>query len=349
MKRVLTFLAIMLLPLSVMAMTPVSDQTLSDVTGQAGVNINADLMMDIAIGTLAWGDADGITASGSHPLWGTTDGGGYVGVTGFDIDGLRIKARETDTYHEYAAPAQLKPITIDVATDPNIYDGATFVRFGLGSLQITMGALDFDVRLGTDAATLAASGNLLGVVSIGAMGIYIDPKSYVDIFSDGTCGVNIAMDIEIDQFNIGYVSWGDTDGVTNTGMGMPWIWMAAASAGYVGLADLEIGGPITVSGQLAIDVTTSYAGIYSHGIVGTDPGAAPTSVVHIQFGSDVYSDPTLGAADLFSVLVGPITAEVKLDRVAALDSVNAGVLGDIYISGFGLDIYGGSWVDIWAH
>ena len=348
MKRVLTFLAIMLLPLSVMAMTPVSDQTLSDVTGQAGVNINADLMMDIAIGTLAWGDADGITASGSHPAWGTTDGGGYVGVTGFDIDGLRIKARETDTFDTYAAPAQLKPITIDVATDANVYDGATFVRFGLGSLQITMGALDFDVRLGTDAATLAASGNLLGVVSIGAMGIYIDPKSYVDIFSDGTCGVNIAMDIEIDQFNIGYVSWGDTDGVTNTGMGaMPW--MAAASAGYVGLANLEIGGPITVSGQLAIDVNTAYAGIYSHGIVGTDAGAAPVSVVHIQFGSDVYSDPTLGAADLFSVLVGPITAEVKLDGVAALDGANAGTLGDIYISGFGLDIYGGSWVDIWAH
>ena len=348
MKRVLTFLAIMLLPLSVMAMTPVSDQTLSDVTGQAGVNINADLMMDIAIGTLAWGDADGITASGSHPAWGTTDGGGYVGVTGFDIDGLRIKARETDTYHEYAAPAQLKPITIDVATDPNIYDGATFVRFGLGSLEISMGALDFDVRLGTVAADLEDSGNLLGVVSIGAMGIYIDPVSYVDIFADATCGVNIAMNIEIDKFNIGYVSWGDTDGVTNTGMGaMPW--MAAASAGYVGLANLQIGGPITVAGQLAIDVNTAYAGTYSHGIVGTDVGAAPVSVVHIQFGSDVYSDPTLGAADLFSVLVGPITAEVKLDRVAALSTINAGTLGDIYISGFGLDIYGGSWVDIWAH
>ena len=347
MKRVLTFLAIMLLPLSVMAMTPVSDQTLSDVTGQAGVNINADLMMDIKIGTLAWGDSDGIL-NGGHPLWGTTDGGGYVGVTGFDIDGLRIKARETDTFDGYAAPAQLKPITIDVATDALMYDGATFVRFGLGSLQITMGALDFDVRLGTDAATLAASGNLLGVVSIGAMGIYIDPKSYVDIFSDGTCGVNIAMDIEIDQFNIGYVSWGDTDGVVNGGIGaMPW--MAAASAGYVGLANLQIGGPITVAGQLAIDVNTAYAGIYSHGIVGTDAGAAPVSVVHIQFGSDVYSVPTLGAADLFQVRVGPITAEVKLDRVAALSTINAGTLGDIYISSFGLDIYGGSWVDIWAH
>ena len=347
MKRVLTFLALMLLPLSVMAMTPVSDSTLSDVTGQAGVNINADLTMNIGIGTVAWGDSSGIDAGFTSYGWTAAPAGGYVGVNNLNIQNLRIKARETDTFNGYSAPAMLKPITIDVATDPNIYDGATFVRFGLGSLQITMGALDFDVRLGTDAATLAASGNLLGVVSIGAMGIYIDPKSYVDIFSDGTCGVNIAMNIEIDQFNIGYVSWGDTDGVVNGGIGAPW--MAAASAGYVGLANLQIGGPITVAGQLAIDVNTAYAGIYSHGIVGTDAGAAPVSVVHIQFGSSVYSVPTLGAADLFQVRVGPITAEVKLDRVAALSTINAGTLGDIYISSFGLDIYGGSWVDIWAH
>jgi hypothetical protein len=156
------------------------------------------------------------------------------------------------------------------------------------------------------------------------------------------------MNIEIDQFNIDYVSWGDTDGVVNGGIvAMPW--MAAASAGYVGLANLQIGGPITVAGQLAIDVNTAYAGIYSHGIVGIGAGAAPVSVVHIQFGSSVYSDPTAGAADLFQVRVGPITAEVKLDGVAALDGANAGTLGDIYISSFGLDIYGGSWVDIWAH
>lgn len=346
MKRVLTFLAIMLLPLSVMAMTPVSDQTLSDVTGQAGVNINADIMMDIAIGTMAWGDETGI----DHALWvdpASPDAGGYVGVTGFNITGLRIKARETDTYDGYAAPAQLKPITIDVATDSSLYDGATFVRFGLGSIQITMGELDFDVRLGTDAATLETAGNMLGKVSIGALGIYFDPVSYVDIFADGTCGVNIAVNLEIDQLNLSYVSWGDTDGIANEGIGaMPWMSAVGASAGYVGLADLTIGGPITVTGQVAIDVTTTYAGIYAH--TGT-PLEAPVSVVHIQFGSSVSTNPVAGAADLFQVLVGPITANVKLDSVAGLNSAGAGTLGDIYISGFGLDIYGGSWVDIWAH
>jgi len=119
MKRVLTFLAIMLLPLSVMAMTPVSDSTLSDVTGQAGVNINADLTMNIGIGTMAWGDADGIggfnSGTDTSP-WATVAAGGYVGMTNFNINGLRIKARETDTYNGWHSSAYLKPITIDVAT-----------------------------------------------------------------------------------------------------------------------------------------------------------------------------------------------------------------------------------------
>jgi len=234
-------------------------------------------------------------------------------------------------------PDHLKPITIDVATDATIHDGYTFVRFGLGSLQITMDALAFDVRLGTSAADLETTGNVLGVVSIGALGIYIDPISYVDIYADATCGVNIYMNVEIDQFTMTYVSWGDYDGQANEGI-VPWMATGAQSAGYVGLADLVIGGPITVVGEVAIDVTTTYAGIYSHGIVGTDPGAAPVSVVHIAF------------PDLFEVdVAGPITANVKLDGAAALDGAASGTLGDIYITGFGLDIAGGSWVDIWAH
>jgi len=333
----LTFLAIMLLPLSVMAMTPVSDQTLSDVTGQAGVNINADLRMDITIGTLAWGDADGITTS-YNPGWALTDAGGYVGVTGLNITDLRIKARETDTFGGYSAPAMLKPITIDVATDEDIYDGNTFVRFGLGSLQITMDHMDFTVFL----AAPGAPGQRLGVVSIGAMAVYINPVSYLDIYNSrpgNRCGIFLAMNVVIDEFDIDHVSWGDIDGQANTGIN-ECIWMAqgAQSAGYIGLSDLRMGGPITIAGTIAIDVTTSYNGIYSHGRVGVTPGAAPVSVVHIGF------------PRVFSLSVsGPIVADVKLDRIASLGSINAGTLGNIYISGLSLDVRAGSWVDIWAH
>ncbi|MGI6385962.1 MAG: DUF6160 family protein [Desulfomonilia bacterium] len=351
MKRVFTFLAIMLLPLSVMAMTPVSDQTLSDVTGQAGVNINADLRMDITIGTLAWGDADGITAA-ANPGWALTEAGGYVGVTGLNITDLRIKARETDNFGigypvilddddnelnpggTYLASNYLKPITIDVATDPDMYDGATFVRFGLGSLEISMDALTLSVELGPDTGL----GQQLGVVNIGPLALYINPTSFVDIYAGSTCGVNLTFNVKLDQLDLDYVSWGDTDGQDNMGIGeMYWMATGAQSAGYIGLADLSIGGPITVVGSVAIDVTTSYAGVYSHGVVGTDAGAAPVSVVHISF------------PDMLSVAVGPITANVKLDGTAALGGANAGTLGDIYIAGFGLDIYAGSWVDIWAH
>ena len=338
MKRVLTFLALMLLPLSVMAMTPVSDSTLSDVTGQAGVNINADLTMNIGIGTVAWGDSSGIDAGFTSYGWTAAPAGGYVGVNNLNIQNLRIKARETDTFNGYSAPAMLKPITIDVATSDAYGTGVTFVRFGLGSLEISMNAMSLQVALGDRTGGVVLD-QILGTANLGAMAIYISPASYVDIYTASGVGVNMTFNVTVDQFTMSYISWGDTDGCINTGIGSQ-IWMApgASSAGYVGLANLVVGGPISITGTVRIDVTTTAAGIYAHGSTLGDPGYQPTSVVHIGF------------SDSFNVNVaGPITADVKLDAAAALDSANAKTLGDIYITGFNLDIINGSWVDIWAH
>jgi hypothetical protein len=350
MKRVLTFLAILLLPLSVWAMTPVSDSDLSNVTGQAGVNINADVTMNIGIGTVAWGDASGVDAYASLGSgWAAVGSTGYVGVTNFNINNLRIKARETDTYgtgYSTAGTATpntyntiyLKPITIDVATDAGTYGGRTFVRFGLGSLQITLNAMSFSVQMGATTAL----GQELGTANLGSIGIFINPKSYVDIYSHDASGVSMTMNVIVDQFNMTYLSWGDSDGLAggNTGTGgVTWISTAANSSGYIGLANLSVGGPITVSGTVAIDVVTSAAGAYAHGAPGT-----PTTICHISFPGGFNVNVT-----------GPITAQVKLDNVAALTSGNAGTLGDIYISGFNLSIINNvdngapSWVDIWAH
>jgi len=60
MKKVLLALLIVLLPLSAMAaMTSVSDNELSDVTGQVGISIAIeDFTMDIYIENLYWGDTD---------------------------------------------------------------------------------------------------------------------------------------------------------------------------------------------------------------------------------------------------------------------------------------------------
>jgi len=347
MKRVLTILAILLLPLSVWAMTPVSDSDLSNVTGQAGVNINADLTMNIGIGTMAWGDSTGVDAYASLGTnWSADAGAGYVGITGFNITNLRIKARETDTYGSgystvgTSAPntyntLYLKPITIDVSSGAN-HGGRTYVRFGLGSLQVSLDALSFAVRLGATTASLTAVGaEEMGTANLGAIGIFINPSSYVDIFSHGGSGVSIALNVKLDQFNMQYISWGDSDGLggaVHSGT-VTWISSAAQSGGFIGLETLRVGGPITITGTVAIDVVTSAVGIYAHGSPGT-----PVTVCHISFPS------------LFNVNVaGPITGLVKLDSTAALTGANSGTLGDIYIAGFNLDIVGGSWVDIWAH
>jgi hypothetical protein len=344
MKKILVSFALVLLPLSVMAMIPVSDSTLSDVTGQAGVNINTDLTINISIGTMAWGDADGIggfnSGSDTSP-WATVATGGYVGLTNFNIDGLRIKARETDGYNGYFSSAYLKPITIDVATGTkNGVANTTFVRFGLGSLYIGLNSMTLGVEMGPTTAL----GQTLGTVNIGPMDIYINPSSYIDIYAHAGSGVNFDLNIVIDQFSMSYISWGDTDGLPtgnpgNTGGVGNWIG-ASTSAGYIGLQNLVVGGPVTIAGTLAIDVVSqaANAGVYSG--LGLAPilGQGATTVVHISFPQDFVIDVT-----------GPITANVRLDSAAALNSVNAGTLGDIYLSHFNLDIWAGSWVDIWAH
>jgi len=341
-------------------MTPVSDSELSNVTGQSGVSINADLGMNVLIGTMSWGDSDGVSSYWS-PSPGTA--AGYVGVKGFNIMNLRIKARETDSYgtgyptvyyHGTSTVANagghyntlfLKPITIDVATGnkPVAAGGqgaaTTFVRFGLGALQVTMNSLAFEVSLGTAGNAL---NQRMGTISLGAIGIYFNPLSYVDIYSHGGSGVTFEMAIQIDQFNMSYVYWGDTDGLPggNIGSGgVTWIGPGTLNAaGYIGLNALSIGGPITLSGVVTIDVATIQAGggayTYDQIGAGANPVApAAKTVCHIAF--------PVG----FSVHVtGPITANVALT-----DTTNYQYLGNIYISQFNLDIISGSWVDIWAH
>ena len=353
MKSISILLILLILPLSVWAMTPVSDSDLSNVTGQAGVNINADLTMNVRIGTMAWGDEDGLDGVGAWPAWTVTDQGGYVGIKGFNLTNLRIMPRETDTFDTYTT-AQLKPITIDVAQDSGLYGGRTFVRMGLGSLKISFDALSMTVAL-EDRSTFAtnpATNKLqeeMGSVNVGDIAVYIDPKSYIDIFSHAGQGVNIVMDIELDEVTLGYVSWGDSDGLPagNTGTGTI-IWMAPAanSRGYIGIDNFTFG-VIKVSGEVVIDVATSMGGIYAHGVPG-DTGFAPVTVCHIAFGNN-------GPLGYFNVdVAGPITGIVKLSNAAALDMTgtplpSSGTLGDIYLTGFGLDIAAGSWVDIWAH
>ena len=90
MKNVLIILALVLLPLSARAMSPLVDRELEEVSGQSGVSIVPNITMDIHFDVLAWGDPDGITGTAS---------GGYVGVTDVSIIGLSVGMRSGDYTH----------------------------------------------------------------------------------------------------------------------------------------------------------------------------------------------------------------------------------------------------------
>lgn len=172
MKRVLSFLALFLLPLSLMAMTPISDEVMSQVTAQAGVSIDVDVTMEVTFGNLGWGDLD--------------TGGGWVGLDSFKMSTLHIWPR-TDYTMEYDGTENgtmvgmygdggwndLKMMTIDIvtSTDAGLVAEAfgtsnpghvTYVQIGIPTLTITMDAMVGNVVLGPSTG---ATTNIGGVVN----------------------------------------------------------------------------------------------------------------------------------------------------------------------------------------
>ena len=61
MNKIMTFLVIILMPLSVWTMTPIMDSDLSDVNSPTSLTINPDQVVDIKNFTRAWGDYDVIS------------------------------------------------------------------------------------------------------------------------------------------------------------------------------------------------------------------------------------------------------------------------------------------------
>lgn len=137
MKKLTLCLAILLiLPVSALALTPMTDQNLEDVTGQAGVSISVDdIAMDIGVGNFAWGDADGLASNG------TSTDAGYISfnnikIRNFWIDRLIDYSNRTGTgsmdamiYAESVngwRPYMYKKLTFDVCT---IEDSATLSSY----------------------------------------------------------------------------------------------------------------------------------------------------------------------------------------------------------------------------
>lgn len=175
MRKIITFVAVlvMLLPFSAMAMTPIADSELADVSGQASVMINLDLKMDLNIDVVSWTDTSGVAAY-MDTVTGTTlqafhgwnqDAGtfqqgpikysdaGSVGLTDLAITGLRINAR-TDTYTTWftsAAPDGRAFVPADQAIGEG-YD-LQFMKINVGTANSTS-ALSSNVKPTTcDAGT----------------------------------------------------------------------------------------------------------------------------------------------------------------------------------------------------
>jgi len=219
MKRVLTFLAILLLPLSVWAMTPITDTQLSDVTGQAGVSINFDFTLSLQFGQLGWGDSDGYAG------FGTIGSGGWVGIDSLVMSTLHIWPRTDFTMDNTTfagGPAyqpdeggwnQLRYLTIDVATVPASILGSVFgtnvpaitaVVIGIPTLSLTMASMDGNVVLGPRQGAQSVGGQidgvfvnekniqgpgfnqLLGTFYIGGMNVATAGGGSVYIFAHGT-------------------------------------------------------------------------------------------------------------------------------------------------------------------
>jgi len=178
----------MLLPLSLMAMTPISDKDMSKVTGQAGVSMTFDLTLNMSFGQLGWGDADG--AMINAPAFGadtTNIAGGWIGIDNLQISTLHIWPR-TDYTMEHAGGItastvdgnydggyeSLKWLTIDVVTlnsgmgaavasslfEYTALTNVTAVRIGVPTLTFTMAEMSGNVVLGPRAA----GGSVGGIV-----------------------------------------------------------------------------------------------------------------------------------------------------------------------------------------
>lgn len=128
MSKVFVIFLFTLMPVSVFAMSALSDEDLSNISGRSGVSIMPNITMSIHIDVLAWGDSDGL---GSDNIWGVQTSGGYFGVTNLTLTNLYIGPR-TGPY------TGMWPITINVSNGVVRAVDESYTRIDLEYLQNTL-------------------------------------------------------------------------------------------------------------------------------------------------------------------------------------------------------------------
>ncbi len=101
---VLIMSTMLVVPLSAMAMTPVTDKELANITGRTGISIYIDVTISLHIGVIAWGDPDGFGGSTS---------GGWVGIRDLYVNDFHVAPR-TDYMSDPSKWPYLQFLTIDV-------------------------------------------------------------------------------------------------------------------------------------------------------------------------------------------------------------------------------------------
>ena len=343
MKKILSAIvlfALVVLPMSVMAMTTISDNELSTVTGQAGVSINVDVTANLTIGTVAWGDSDGFT--------GYTNAG-FVGIEGLTMT-VHASGRHDGAFATTGSTAigymGNDPITIDVGTNDT---GVSVVRIGLPTFHISVSTLQTDIFVsgatGTPAGPTSTTAQQLGSIYISGIEIRLGQSStpadaasfdagYVTIGAAGAgnTGVNIGFNVAIDGVFIETLSYGNTSSILAGSFG------AAALQGYVGVKDFRLD-DVNIYGGVAIGVGTLDT-------AALNPAANQGTITQVNI---IFANGTTIA------IPGAITGTVVLARNRAL-TVNAGELGNFYIGGVTASIVDNvgslstqSLVQIWAH
>ena len=341
MKKILTAIvlfAFVVLPMSVMAMTSITEDELSNVTGQAGVSINVDVTANVTVGTVAWGDSDGFT--------GYTNAG-FVGIEGLTLT-VHASGRHDGAFATTGSTAvgymANDPITIDVGTSDT---GTSLVRIGLPTFHITVSTLQTDIFVSgvTAGAPTSTVAQQLGAIYMSGIEIRLGQSAtpadagsfnagYVTIGAAGAgnTGVNIGFNVAIDSVAIGTLSYGNTTSILYTDFG------AAATAGYIGIDGLVLD-DVTIVGGVAIGVgTLNTAALNPTGNQGT--------ITQVNI---VIANGTTIA------IPGAITGNIVLAQDQEL-ATGAGTLGNFYIGGVTAQIVDNvdslsahSLIQIWAH
>lgn len=196
MKKLITFVAVlaMLIPLSAMAMTPVADSELAEVTGQVGIDIAVvDFHMDMTVGNVAWGDTDGTADSGIMYVAGlaTDYTDGYININAIAMDDIFVTLNGVKSHNGSLTTAiYADPLKIDVAT-LGAANSVTQKYAGLaGKTAIVITMADMHMQVGK--------------ISIG--GIYLADEAYSGTYAfssvsdEFVCTPNASM---VDTENLG--------------------------------------------------------------------------------------------------------------------------------------------------